>query len=880
MALVNGTNYDHIDLKAASGGDVTRHKLQDTEARAMMAPNEADSTAASAHAAGSYFTYNNLLYQATADIASGGIIVTSGSGKNCNAVTLDGEISDLKSAHAETRHIFNEGKIDTGTLISGKYIDPYSGAAGPAADFSCTDYINIDGLTSIIACFTNTGRHNYNCFYDNAKRFISSSAFFTYPGYNTINIPSNAVFVRFSDVSARIATLELYTPAFHGIFKDVDDLQLRSSIALDILNNGKMDIGTIVEGEYVDANGAFAAASGFSRTGHIDISDFNAITVYLASSSSHNYNAFYDADKAFISGSRFYTYAGYNSVTVPSGAKYVALSETTAKMANIAIYNSLLYGMGKRIEDSETDIDDIEAKNANQDLHVSAIEDEALGKTLYYVNVFNGSAGNPGNANAVCTANGNLLDLLIPINEYEYATCKVNRPVDSSGAQYRFNITSYNAQKTALETSDWVYTATGEVTFPPVGSGVAYVAFSIGERDASSTAIPLRETMFSLGDVEIRIMASDSILQRNDDVLDAVYASCKYGVHGSGTENNKKEYSMLVTTDVHGSSGVFANAISYLNNVVSIDSGICLGDIVPQYYSEDSSWYNACVAKSNKPFYTVIGNHDAGNSDLTARAGTNAQIVGKFITPNEAKMGKSGLTVAYYSFYDSSHKLYFIVLNNYDSPDTLNESNFAIPKGAECYSQTQIDWFIDELENIPSDYSLVLIRHAYYEDNTEYDCSFSQPDSVLGGNTWKCYGTEDIIPYIINLWINGGSGSKSVLPSPDYSSYLSPLSISADFTSRGAGKFICHLVGHAHRDCIVHSTTYPGQLAVGLCATAFDLYQNANSDLPRVQNRKSMDAITVVSFNTAEKRVNLVRVGSNKTTYMMDRTMISLPYGE
>ena len=53
MALVNGTNYDHIDLQAAAGGDVTRHKLQDTDARAMVAPTEASSTASVAHAAGS-----------------------------------------------------------------------------------------------------------------------------------------------------------------------------------------------------------------------------------------------------------------------------------------------------------------------------------------------------------------------------------------------------------------------------------------------------------------------------------------------------------------------------------------------------------------------------------------------------------------------------------------------------------------------------------------------------------------------------------------------------------------------------------------------------------------------------------------------------------
>ena len=103
MALVNGTNYDHIDLHAASGGDVTRHKLQDSEARAMIGPTEASSTASAAHPAGSYFIYNNKLYQATSDIASGGTITPN---TNCKEAPLGASVSDLKSAVNEIQNDF------------------------------------------------------------------------------------------------------------------------------------------------------------------------------------------------------------------------------------------------------------------------------------------------------------------------------------------------------------------------------------------------------------------------------------------------------------------------------------------------------------------------------------------------------------------------------------------------------------------------------------------------------------------------------------------------------------------------------------------------------------------------------------------------------
>lgn len=97
MLLGNGTNYDHIDLQVRASGDITRHKFQDTEARALVAPTETSSTASVEHALGSHFIFGNILYRATADIAQGRSIITAGVGKNCEAVTISGEISRFKN---------------------------------------------------------------------------------------------------------------------------------------------------------------------------------------------------------------------------------------------------------------------------------------------------------------------------------------------------------------------------------------------------------------------------------------------------------------------------------------------------------------------------------------------------------------------------------------------------------------------------------------------------------------------------------------------------------------------------------------------------------------------------------------------------------------
>lgn len=64
-------------------------------AQAMIAPIEASTTASTAHAAGTYFRLNSVLYIATADISAGGTIAA---GANCRVAVLGNDVSGFKSA--------------------------------------------------------------------------------------------------------------------------------------------------------------------------------------------------------------------------------------------------------------------------------------------------------------------------------------------------------------------------------------------------------------------------------------------------------------------------------------------------------------------------------------------------------------------------------------------------------------------------------------------------------------------------------------------------------------------------------------------------------------------------------------------------------------
>lgn len=88
-----------------------------------IATTEATSTAAAAHAKGSYLIYDGTLYQATSDIAIGDALATTGTGANIAQAPdgVAGEVADLKSAlnslveDVNSQSIWSQGKLSVGS---------------------------------------------------------------------------------------------------------------------------------------------------------------------------------------------------------------------------------------------------------------------------------------------------------------------------------------------------------------------------------------------------------------------------------------------------------------------------------------------------------------------------------------------------------------------------------------------------------------------------------------------------------------------------------------------------------------------------------------------------------------------------------------------
>lgn len=372
---------------------------------------------------------------------------------------------------------------------------------------------------------------------------------------------------------------------------------------------------------------------------------------------------------------------------------------------------------------------------------------------------------------------------------------------------------------------------------------------------------------------------ADIVLKRNTTAFHNLNAAARYGYHSS-TWNANKRFTALITTDLHHSEMQFKNAIDILNESQVIDCGFCLGDIQGSNFVDDATWYTDLVNTSNKPFYTILGNHDCGNysAGMEMTGGTPTESFSKFIQPTLGIIGDETITTPYYKLQYDDYKLVVICLNNYDAPtDKDADDKFVVHRGAECFSEAQIEWFIETLHNIPSDYHLIIAQHSFAGTNDPIENDdWSQNNGALSGDK-IVYTDTNIVPDIVNAWKNGTSLTKTYTPKTEYA--LCPThNIIVDFSTRGAGNFICYLVGHSHRDEIRKSRVYNDQIVVAFCSSALDRAQNKLCDLPRVRGERSEDAITAVTVDVNEKKIRLVRFGSDITFDLKKREYTSISY--
>lgn len=118
---------------------------------------------------------------------------------------------------------------------------------------------------------------------------------------------------------------------YQQLIDDVSDLKAET-------NSGIIPIN-LIPNTYITGTGAEVYYANWSSTDFIDTISGGKLHVY--STNQLTYNAFYDENKAFISGGTFTVNIGENDINVPATAHFCRMSGTTTAMQNVVVFTDI-----------------------------------------------------------------------------------------------------------------------------------------------------------------------------------------------------------------------------------------------------------------------------------------------------------------------------------------------------------------------------------------------------------------------------------------------------------------------------------------------------------------------------------------------------------
>lgn len=363
------------------------------------------------------------------------------------------------------------------------------------------------------------------------------------------------------------------------------------------------------------------------------------------------------------------------------------------------------------------------------------------------------------------------------------------------------------------------------------------------------------------------------------DTEQELIASSGYNTYKSGGEASavayKKNLTFAVISDLHGSSQPLIDFVSYINEKTTyLDFAICLGDNVPIGGDADTTWFDSALNNSNVPIYGVVGNHDVRGVNLSTA------LTKIFTTPKSKGWMETtdfGDTNNGYWYKDfSDYNMRIIGLMEYDNADLLKGNN--LYSEYKWYDTAQLQWFADTLYNTPSAYSVVVFTHQpLINSSTRIDNSFSKSGTFSTSAPTAIDGEP--IGDIINAFVTGGSISTTYSPTSAMSSLVDKTAtVAKDFSSRGTGKFACHICGHTHSSWILQHSTYSSIKSVVVPSGSSNIYQRLWDDVRYKNTAVNKNNFYVIGIDTDTKNINLVKVGSDVTVNMTERRFDKVSY--
>lgn len=363
------------------------------------------------------------------------------------------------------------------------------------------------------------------------------------------------------------------------------------------------------------------------------------------------------------------------------------------------------------------------------------------------------------------------------------------------------------------------------------------------------------------------------ILYRNMDIIDGIYAACRYGQR----QASDKQFCLLLAGDIHGDTTRMKSIVEFANaHKIAFDAGVMLGDISATNYNSPIDFYVSALGDVEIPFVTVIGNHDAGFQGTVYD--TEAHLYEKMIAPiigfADLASGEhtTGNTYYYKDFTDQSIRL--IVLNQYEYPD-----NFERTGSPECYSQAQITWLCNTLNSTPSGYGVIIALHSYPAAMTvDADHLFTSSTYTADAQDFDGGLVDHTNGYIIEEIVNAFINKTTISATFSYTGGITwdDISVSADFTSVASNAFIAYIGGHWHMTIVSETTKYGQPM---FTCTSASLSASKQGDTPRMAGTRSEDNFMVIGIDRTAKKIKLLQIGARFTKDGVTRQYGAMEYG-
>ena len=306
-----------------------------------------------------------------------------------------------------------------------------------------------------------------------------------------------------------------------------------------------------------------------------------------------------------------------------------------------------------------------------------------------------------------------------------------------------------------------------------------------------------------------------------------------------GYPKETKPFSLFWFTDIHGDEREFGRLIEFFKTYRRhFDGAICTGDMMRDS-AEHSDFDYWAATPGHEEIMSVIGNHDVLRNDNNYVNINYDDILSmrecyvKYFAPFIGKWGVNYIPgkTYYYKDFDNK-KIRLVVLDNMQRK---NEPKAVIG---------QLAWLKDTLAGArEKDLSVIIAAHYNINDTEKIECNFTEKSILYNGEFRDC----DLYMKIVD-----------------------------DFRKEG-GKFVCWIAGHLHRDFIIKSKKYPGQLCI-VCDAACDWQSAAYSETARVPGMKCGDLADTLVVDTSRHLIKLIRVGATMDGFMRPKNEVTLDY--